>query len=1033
MGGNLYLGIDLGIGSCGWALCTDTEIIGMGTRTFDVPEEQQQSKRVLTNQLRRQARGMRRVIDRRRQRMNAVRALLHRHGLLDNDGKTALASCADAPWQARAEGLERKLTPRELALALGHMAKHRGFKSNAKRDRGNDPEAGKVLSAVAKTQERLAQYRSVGELFWKHPDYQDRKRNRDGDYQHTVPRDALIAETRLLLRTQRRLGNALAGQELEDAFVDLAFTQRPLRDSWDMLGDCPFVPGQKRAAKHAPSFERFRLLSRLNTLRVDGEALNAEQIKAATADFGHQQGLSFKTLRRKLGLGPGQRFDTVAEAEEGRDVVARSGAAMFGANALYKVLGEAGWQSLLKTPALLDDIAAVLTFCESDDSIRRHLQDLELDDLVVTALMDGLTQGAFGKFKGAGHISAQAARAINEYLAQAMTYDQACEKLGWNHAQRMEGDIDDIRNPIAKKALLEGIKQVKAVVEAHRRPYGLPTHIHVEMARDMGKSLEERQEIERGIDKRTKQRDKLRAEFEELFERSPRGDDMLRFELWKEQRGESVYSGESIKHHMLVSDANLVEIDHILPWSRSGDDSPVNKTLCFTDENREKKGRTPFQWMQEGGPDWDSFVARVETNPNFKGRKKRNYLLHDLDSRKDFVSRNLNDTRYACRLLLNKLKAEFKGIDPVNIRARPGALTDRLRRAWDLQNLKKHDDGQRKADDRHHAVDALIVALTSESRLQQLTTLFQQAENLGLSTNWRRIRHVAEVFAEHGLPPKELAALQPPWPEFRAEVEAAFERITVSRAERRRARGQAHAATIRQVAERDGEKVVFERKAVEALTEKDLERIKDAERNYRFVKVLRQWIEDGKPKDSPPLFPRTKDESPAVPIRKVRLATTKKVDVEVRDGAAERGEMARVDVFRKANKKGKWEYFLVPVYPHEVATLAEPPNRAVVAHKSEDEWPEMDSSYEFLWSLYPLSWIEVKKPDGTNFKGYFRSMDRHAGAIDISPHHTKDEKKKNRGIGVKTLAEFRKFSIDRLGNRSEIQREKRTWRGAECT
>ncbi|MCA1909645.1 MAG: type II CRISPR RNA-guided endonuclease Cas9 [Magnetospirillum sp.] len=1021
MGGNLYLGIDLGIGSCGWALCTDTEIIGMGTRTFDVPETDKE--RTPTNQLRRQARGMRRMIDRRRQRMNAVRALLHRHGLLDNDGKTALASCADAPWRARAEGLERKLTPRELALALGHMAKHRGFKSNSKRDRGNDPESGKVLSAVAKTQERLAQYRSVGELFWKHPDYQDRKRNRDGDYQHTVPRDALIAETRLLLRTQRHLGNALAGQDLEDAFVDLAFTQRPLQDSWAMLGDCPFVPGQKRAAKHAPSFERFRLLSRLNTLRVDGEALNAEQIHAAMADFGHQQKLSFKTLRSKLGLGAGQRFDTVAEAEEGRDVVARSGAAMTGANALYKVLGEAGWQSLLKTPALLDDIAAVLTFCESDDSIRRHLEDLGLDPLILAALMDGVTNGSFAKFKGAGHISAQAARAINEHLAQAMTYDQACEKLGWNHAQRMEGDIDDIRNPIAKKALLEGWKQIKAVVEAHRRPYGLPTHIHVEMARDMGKSLEERQEIERGIDKRTKQRDKLRAEFEELFARPPRGDDMLRFELWKEQRNESVYSGKPILAEMLVSDQNLVEIDHILPWSRSGDDSPVNKTLCFTDENREKKGRTPFQWMQEGGPDWDSFVARVETNPNFKGRKKRNYLLHDLDSRKDFVSRNLNDTRYACRLLLNKLKAEFKGIDPVNIRARPGALTDRLRRAWDLQNLKKHDDGQRKADDRHHAVDALIVALTSESRLQQLTTLFQQAENLGLSTNWRRIRHVAEVFAEHGLPPKELAALQPPWPEFRADTEAAFDRITVSRAERRRARGKAHKDTIRQVDEVDGEAVVYERKAIEALAEKDLERVKDAERNQSVVESLRGWIRAGKPKGSLPLDHQNQ------PIRKVRLSTDKKADILVRGGAANRGEMARIDVFRKANKRGKWEFYLVPVYPHEVATLSSPPMRAV---SQTDEWPEMNEGYEFIWSLYPLSWVRAVKPNGEITEGYFRGLDISNGKIKITPHHTKSESEKTQ-LGTRTLSEFRKFAIDRLGNLTEIQREKRTWRGAECT
>lgn len=1026
MGGNLYLGIDLGIGSCGWALTTDDAIIGMGTRTFDVPETDKE--RTPTNQLRRQARGMRRVIDRRRQRMNDVRALLREYGLLDNTAKTALASCADAPWQARAEGLERRLSAQELALALGHMAKHRGFKSNSKRDRGANAadDAGKMLAAVAKTQEKMAG-RTIGQMFWQDPEFQGRKRNRDNDYSRTVLRDDLIVETRLLLRAQRRLGNPLASEALENQFIDLAFTQRPLADAWDKVGYCPFEPDEKRAAKHAPSFERFRLLQRLAHLEVGGRRLSADEIAAATKDFGHQQGMTFKRLRNILNLPADQRFLGINAEDEGkRDVAARTGTAMPGSNALYLALGESGWQSLSKHPSVLDDIAAVLAFRESDDSIRHHLEQLDLDPLILDALLQGVAKGTFAKFKGAGHISAKAARAINQHLARAMTYDQACAQAGYNHATRPETDIDDVRNPIAKKALHEGLKQIKTVIEAFRKHHGLPTHIHVELARDVGKSLEEREEIRAGMDKREKQRNKLRDEFEEHFKRAPRGDELLRFELWKEQKFESIYSGRYIELDLIASNDGELEIDHILPWSQTGDDSPVNKSLCFTGENREKKGRTPHDWMQHGGPDWEEFVRRVDTNPNFKGRKKRNYLLKDLENRKkEFTSRNLNDTRYACRCLLNRLKHDFDYVPADNIRARPGALTDRLRRAWDLQNLKKDDDGQRKLDDRHHAVDALIVALTSESRLQQLTRLFQQAELLGLPTNWRRIRHVAEVFRDHGLPPRELSALLPPWPDFRKQVEAELDRITVSRAERRRARGEAHAATIRQVEERDGQKLVFERKTVESLTERDLDRVKDAERNHRIVEALRHWIKDGKPKDKTPV------DHQGSPIRKIRLTTSKKVDVEVRGGAADRGEMARVDVFRKANKKGKWEFYLVPVYPHQVATMAEPPNQAVVAYKPEADWPAMDDSHQFLWSLYPLSWVEATKADGSTYRGYFRGMDRSTGAIAISPHHTKTLME--RGIGAKTLAELRKFNIDRLGNKAEIQRETRTWHGAAYT
>jgi len=164
------------------------------------------------------------------------------------------------------------------------------------------------------------------------------------------------------------------------------------------------------------------------------------------------------------------------------------------------------------------------------------------------------------------------------------------------------------------------------------------------------------------------------------------------------------------------------------------------------------------------------------------------------------------------------------------------------------------------------------------------------------------------------------------------------------------------------------------------------------------------------------------------------LSTTKKVDVLVRDGVAERGQMVRVDVFRKKNKRDAWEYYLVPIYPHQVFDAEDwpsPPNRAVQAYKSEDQWPEMTPDHHFLWSAYPMCFLEIEKPDGTFIDGYFRGADRTTGAISLSAHHSRDETV--RGIGAKTLSSIRKCSIDRLGRRTEILSEKRTWRGAVCT
>jgi CRISPR-associated endonuclease Csn1 len=1023
-GGNIFLGIDLGIGSCGWALATDTSVIALGARTFDVPETDK--TRTPTNQLRRTARGLRRVTNRRRQRMNMIRELLNRYGILDQNGKDALTGNGIDPWQSRAEGLDRVLAPREIGVALGHIAKHRGFKSNSKRDKGeNAPQdSSKMLAAVTRTKEALSQWRSVGELFWKSSEYKDRKRNRDNDYSRSILRADLEAETQLLLRRQRELGNLLASVDLERDFIEVAFFQRPLADSEDKVGFCPFEPAERRAPKHSPSFELFRLLSRLTSIRIDERSLSAEEISAAIKDFGSQQGMTFKRLRKILDLSVTQRFQGVAvEDEDKRDVATRSGKMSPGSAALRKVLKDQGWQSLRMTPDILDQIAAVLAFRDDAERIRTGLEELALPNPILVALIQGVEDGAFGGFRGAGHISAKACRALIPHLARGMVYSEACKAAGYDHATRTDTVLEAIANPIARKSLTEALKQIRAVINT----YGMPTHIHVELARDVGKSLEERQEIEAGIEKRNKEKDRIRLQFVETVGREASGpEDLLRYELWKEQNGRCLYTDQEIHPDAILSTDNRVQVDHILPWSRSGDDSFVNKTLCWAKANQDKKGQTPFEWFGDEADRWQAFTSAVEGCHAMKGRKKRNFLLKDASVLEEkFRSRNLNDTRYATRLLLNILKRDNPH---VTVAARPGPLTDRLRRAWGIQSLKKAPDGKRLDDDRHHALDAVIVALTSESVLQRLTKLFQEAETRGLPTNWHGIGHLAQLFRETGGLPADFIALEQPWSGFRAELSEALQKVTVSRAERCRARGEAHAATIRQVRERDGQSQVYERKAIDKLTEKDLDRVKDAERNAALVASLRTWIADGKPKSTSPLSPK------GDPIRKVRLETTKKVDVEVRGGAADRGEMARVDVFRKQNKKGKWEYFLVPIYPHQVANQEEwpqPPSQAVAAHKAEDEWPEMDADYEFLWSINPFCWIEVEKVDGTFIGGYFRGMDRGSGNIEISPHYSKAVVV--RGIGARTLASFQKYAMDRLGNRYEIVRETRTWHGAVCT
>ena len=1035
------LGVDLGIASLGWGAIetseSDGRIVGTGVRTFDAPLVDKTGEPKSAQ--RRAARGQRRVIRRRRQRMNAVRKLLHQNGLLPNATPEALYDALRrvsppgshppvSPWTLRAAAHERALTDDEFSIALGHIARHRGFRSNSKSE-GNAnaaDETSKMKKAMEATRDGLAKYRSFGEMLATDEKFKDRKRNRDKDYSHTAKRSDLEDEVRAIFSAQRRLGNPSAKDELAALFADTAFFQRPLQDSEKLVGKCPFEPGQMRTARRAPSFELFRFLQRLANLKISvgrvETSLTPDQIALAATGFGdNKKTITFASLRETLDLDPNARFAGIPKDKESKlDVAARTGGAAYGTKTLRDALGDAPWQSLARTPQKLDRIAEVLSFREDLDSIRTGLQEIGLEAPIVEHLLDQTALGIFKDFTRAAHISALACRNIVPGLRDGLVYSEACARVGYDHAARAAISLDQINSPVTRKAFGEAIKQIRAV----DREYGPFDFVHIELARDVGKSAEERAKLTKGLEERTAEKGRRRNEASELLGRRVTDDELLRYELAKEQGWKCVYSGDAIDPQGFAANDMRYQVDHILPWSRFGDDSYLNKTLCTATANQNKRGRTPFEWFEadKTEADWTIYAARVESLMEIKGRKKRNYVLKAAaDIEEKFKARNLTDTQWVTRLLADELTRMFPALEGKRrIFTRPGAITSKLRRAWGLEGLKKVD-GERVPDDRHHAVDALVLAATTESLLNRMTRQVQTREQEGRQDD---IFHV-----------------QQPWPGFRLDVERAVRGengnggVFVSRAERKRARGKAHDATIKQIREVEGEQVVYERKAVEKLNEKDLALIPVPEpygkaadpKKLRddMVEALRGWIAAGKPKDRLPRSPK------GDVIRKVRVATKDKVAVEINGGTVDRGDMARVDVFRKQNKKGKWEFYVVPIYPHQIAVMESPPDRAVKSGGGNDnEWPSLDHTTEFLWSIHSMSFLEITKSDGETIEGYFRSLDRNTGAITVSPQITSSEIRK--GIGIKTLSSLKKFAVDRLGRKFEVSREVRTWRGKAC-
>ena len=186
----------------------------------------------------------------------------------------------------------------------------------------------------------------------------------------------------------------------------------------------------------------------------------------------------------------------------------------------------------------------------------------------------------------------------------------------------------------------------------------------------------------------------------------------MKLKLWEEQEECCIYSGQHIDVDDLINNPNNYEIDHIIPISISFDDSRNNKVLVKQTENQKKKNMTPVMYLNTVKREYnlEQFVQRVKYLQK-KGKinkKKMNNLLFDEDITKidvlqGFISRNINDTRYASRVILNSCKDYFSSHNSnVKVSVIRGSFTSQMRK-----NLSIKKD--REEDYSHHAIDAVII------------------------------------------------------------------------------------------------------------------------------------------------------------------------------------------------------------------------------------------------------------------------------------------------------------------------------------
>lgn len=801
------LALDLGSTSLGWAMVrlsaedNPCAVIKTGVRIFSDGRNPKDGSSLAVT--RRDARAMRRRRDRLLKRKTRMTNTLVRYGFFPADDAERKALVTLNPYALRAKGLDQALTPAEFARALFHVNQRRGFKSNRKTDKkDNDGSALKV--AISKLREVMRQEncRSVGEWLHKRDaggemvraryrqtkvTKDDGKTRIDKSYDLYIDRAMIEGEFDALWAKQAQLNPALFTNNARDDLKDVLLHQRPLKPV--KPGRCTLLPEEERAPLALPSTQRFRIYQEVNNLRILREGLKEEPLTLKQRDYlitaleGHSK-RSFTQIKKLLSIGGAVQFNF--EDPKRQELKGNTTSAILSRSDHF---GDA-WFGF--SEAKQDAIVLQLVKMENEATLVRWLQaETGIDESRADAIANA------GLPEGYGSLSALAlARILPELRSDVVTYDKAVLAAGFDHhsnispaatgeilpalpyygmaLQRHVGfgtgkpeDSDEKRyGKIANPTVHIGLNQVRLVVNALIKRYGHPSEVIVELARDLKQSKDQRDDESKRQADNQRRNARMRTDIANVLSISPervRTADIQKIILWEELSFDPAdrrcpYSGIQISASMLLSEQ--VEIEHILPFSETLDDSLNNKTVAMRQANRIKGNRTPWQARDDfAAQSWNyaGILNRAEQMP--KGKRYRfaeDGLQHWLKDDAGFLARALNDTRH-----LSKVAREYLSlVCPQNTRVIPGRMTAMLRAKFGLNDVLGLNGEKNRNDHRHHAVDACVIAVTDQGLLQRFARASASARE-------QKLNRLVEN-------------MPLPWESYRDHVQRAIERIWVS-------------------------------------------------------------------------------------------------------------------------------------------------------------------------------------------------------------------------------------------------------------
>lgn len=498
----------------------------------------------------------------------------------------------------------------------------------------------------------------------------------------------------------------------------------------------------------------------------------------------------------------------------------------------------------------IDAIAELLTKAQTDADVANGLAALRLTESQSRAL----ERVHFKQYRNLSHI---ALRKILPHLEKGTSYTEACKNAGYEplthqrtkhlpplqtylyerirHGKKTkytELRYKDLTNPVVARAFNQARLVLNALIDRYDQS---PAYVHVELARDIarplkghwnaqGKYIEGRQDIQKKQEENRNKRASTRANFNETYKdilkaHEPTERQILKERLYREQDCKCPYTLTELDLGRVIDDPNYAQLDHIWPRSLTFDNSMGNLVLVHAHANQDKGNRIPYEFIMQkyGAEHWREVEKWILSCKGMSNNKQKRLLAKELDA-DEFSARNLVDTRYATRLFARMVRSrllfdgqvedKIEDIDPsesgktrlekfhkTRVRTPQGGLTAFLRRGW-LNDIK-----DRETSDKHHALDACIVAACTQKVINEVNSYFANEEKIpnrfkrnknpddGTYTD----RGTGEIISKQEARERGLY-LPPPWNDFRKQFIEKYETIMVSRVVRKKRNNEAHSA-----------------------------------------------------------------------------------------------------------------------------------------------------------------------------------------------------------------------------------------------